>query len=610
MAEQSRWKQLLSGNISLSKTLHKTFSYISTVIWEPRDGEDKAFRIAMDSLLVSLLNTGGVVLPAARDVFRSLLEDRFDHNDIEQRLNGLSNCTPIPENEAVAELKSCDLPRQKQIIEFMFSLAVELGNDPGKIAFVKRIAAKLDLPENETDAVYERLISELNRKKRIISSGIGIVVAIVLLLIFILAAKYLQSVIFGLILACLLLPVEKFFERRLSSKGSLVSRVYGFCGIFTRPLAALAAKLQRGRRELTAEEKEQRERSVLITRAVFLTSLLVFVFAVAGTVFFTSLSSRYVHQWKSAHVAKVSDVQANASSGDVRRDVVLQAFATASDYVEKLRDRFGETPVVRSAIAAVSKLLTDENSRQEVMKFLLRRTGGMFAFTANVLGAFCSLLADILLTIFFFLLFLCKLAEFRSPEKKGGWQEEYLVRSVFRSAWLPGAGEGTLLEAQRILSEILTRLKIWIKGYLTLMLIDGTVYTTVFWLLDVPYFFILGPLAGCGILLPYIGPILSCCLTLLVALATGGAAASSGMLLGILAAYLIYNGIIEQFILYPLVIGESLGLTTLETIIVVLLGAIFAGIAGMLFAIPAASVLKYLVPQIYHCFDRRKDEHA
>ncbi|MBO5689006.1 MAG: AI-2E family transporter, partial [Lentisphaeria bacterium] len=89
----------------------------------------------------------------------------------------------------------------------------------------------------------------------------------------------------------------------------------------------------------------------------------------------------------------------------------------------------------------------------------------------------------------------------------------------------------------------------------------------------------------------------------------GGDAVSSGMLAGILAAYLIYNGIIEQFILYPMVIGESLGLTTLETIIVVLLGAIFAGIAGMLFAIPAASVLKYLVPQIYHCFDRRKMEN-
>ena len=119
-----------------------------------------------------------------------------------------------------------------------------------------------------------------------------------------------------------------------------------------------------------------------------------------------------------------------------------------------------------------------------------------------------------------------------------------------------------------------------------------------------PYFFILGPLAGCGILLPYIGPIASALLTVMVTLAVGGTDVPTGRIVGIICCYLIYNGIIEQFILYPLVIGESLGLTTLETIIVVLLGAIFAGIPGMILALPAASILKYLVPQIYHCFDR------
>jgi predicted PurR-regulated permease PerM len=78
------------------------------------------------------------------------------------------------------------------------------------------------------------------------------------------------------------------------------------------------------------------------------------------------------------------------------------------------------------------------------------------------------------------------------------------------------------------------------------------------------------------------------------------------MFLMIVICYLIYNGIIEQFILYPAVIGESLGLTTLETIIVVLLGAIFAGIPGMILALPTASVAKYLVPRIYDCWQPRK----
>ena len=48
-------------------------------------------------------------------------------------------------------------------------------------------------------------------------------------------------------------------------------------------------------------------------------------------------------------------------------------------------------------------------------------------------------------------------------------------------------------------------------------------------------------------------------------------------------------------------------MTTLETIIVVLLGAIFAGIPGMILALPASSMIKYLVPQIYNCLG---DTHA
>ncbi len=231
----------------------------------------------------------------------------------------------------------------------------------------------------------------------------------------------------------------------------------------------------------------------------------------------------------------------------------------------------------------------------------------MFSFTAGVLSGLAGLLTNVLLTFFFFLLFLSKIAGFKASAS-GAWQGEYLVKTVFNGNWLPGASESTLLEAQRIISEIINRLKVWLRGYCLLVLVDATVYTTVFGLLKVPYFFLLGPIAGCGVLLPYIGPMSSCVLTLLVTLAAGGASVSSGLLLGILGTYLVYGGVVEQFILYPLVIGESLGLTSLETVIVVLLGAIFAGISGMILAIPAASVLKYLVPQIYHCFGRRGGE--
>ncbi|MBR7128026.1 MAG: AI-2E family transporter, partial [Lentisphaeria bacterium] len=174
------------------------------------------------------------------------------------------------------------------------------------------------------------------------------------------------------------------------------------------------------------------------------------------------------------------------------------------------------------------------------------------------------------------------------------------VRTIFNGNWLPKATEDDLKESERIVGELGHKLKVWCRGYLLLMTIDFTVYSIAFYFLNVPYFIILAALAGLALLLPFIGPISSCVLTVLVTLAVGGDSVSGLQIAGIIGIYLLHNGVTEQFILYPMVIGESLGLTTLETIIVVLLGGIFAGITGMIFALPAASVIKYLIPQIYN----------
>ena len=67
--------------------------------------------------------------------------------------------------------------------------------------------------------------------------------------------------------------------------------------------------------------------------------------------------------------------------------------------------------------------------------------------------------------------------------------------------------------------------------------------------------------------------------------------------------------ILEQTFLYPRCIGGALGLTTLETIIVVLAGGMLFGFAGMLLALPSAAVTKYLIPEIYKAM-RRSDGPA
>ena len=100
------------------------------------------------------------------------------------------------------------------------------------------------------------------------------------------------------------------------------------------------------------------------------------------------------------------------------------------------------------------------------------------------------------------------------------------------------------------------------------------------------------------ILLPFIGPVASFALTFSICLAFCETHLLV-TLIGVGVTYLLINGVLEQLFLYPTLVGGAIGLTTLETIIVVLLGGLLGGITGMILAVPAAAVLKYLIPKIY-----------
>lgn len=614
----------LSGGL-LGKNFHKALHWIPAAFGSHPDS--MPIRRAVMALVRTVLGTDRPLTAADIEAVRSLFRNH-SRQEADLMIELLHDAEPITVADAAMEFAVLPPVEQRRTLSALIILAVRCRRLKQNQALFQELAAAFEISEDELNAIIEEQIKLNAQRNRIIQSGAGIVVALIVILVFILTATLLRSVIFGLIAAFIMLPVEKYFERRLSDPKSLIS---GFFLLFSKlfsPLRKLSATLRRaadtdGESVPDAKAMERTR----ITRAVSLTCVLLLVIAGAVLVVLGTLSFGYVTDFKDKHRAEISAAakaiseqqkeiaadmavdadphQLPSESNQTTSQAMERFFAPVLQGLDNLRNRFDRMPLVQATLSELSRVLNDEAAQRELVKMFLKRTGGIFSFTASVVGGICNLLLDVLLTIFFFLLFLTKIAEFCSGNAGAGRQSEYLVRTVFNGNWLPGASEETISEAERIITEIITKLKIWMRGYFSLVLLDATVYTTIFYFLDVPYFFLLGPLAGCGILLPFIGPVASAVLTVLVTLAVGGSAASSLQILGIIAAYLIYNGIVEQFILYPVVIGESLGLTTLETIIVVLLGAIFAGIAGMILAIPAASVLKYLVPQIYKCLGRR-----
>lgn len=612
----------MQSKIGKLRDIGKTFRAAVSVITELAPGENgaKQYRRAAMALYKTVLAGPGRLtardLQEVRDLLRSLPPAELD-----ELIAMLHSAEVITVDELATGLSGLPGPEQHRLLESAIKLAVRSNRLEINHAYLAGIAERLHYGAAAFEAKIVELKMQEGNRRNLIRSGAGILAALLVLLVFIVTATLLKSVIFGLILAYVVLPLEKYFYRRLGDPHSLLHLLSRGGRKITAPFHRLTAAIRR-QPPLSPEEEEKNAQNRRITRAVSLAAVSFFAIAAVLLVVFTLLVGNYVSTLKT-RTAMRRQMVAEAPAVPVRDPAgpaggtavplpkpVTTLLQSVQHGLDQLRIKFDRMPLVQYGVDAIENMLHDQATQEKLLSFLLKRSSGMVSVTTGILAGICALLADLLLTVFFFLLFLHGMARFCASHPGSNRQNEYLVRTVLNGNWLPGVREETVAEAVRIISEIINKLKVWVRGYLTLMLVDGTVYTTLFYFLKVPYFFILGPLAGCGILLPYIGPILSAVFTVLVTLAVGSADVPTSQIIGIICCYLVYNGIIEQFILYPLVIGEAIGLTTLETIIVVLLGAIFAGIPGMILALPAASVLKYLVPQIYHCFDQSDGANA
>ena len=591
---------------------------------EPSEADEARRMGTLSAMRLVLSDDSGVPVEKKLSVLRRLLDGERSSEEVESLIQELRTVALLSVEEIAVSIGSFSEEERRKLMRFLLSLAAAAETSEKKIDELRRIFVAAGEDAELFSNFREETVRIEERRRRIIGSGAGIAVALVVVLVFIGAAVFLRSVIFGLILAYILLPLEKYFERRERKKSGVVYYLFRILSLPFLPLQKLSRRITRRNSSDTGDPQEQKRRQErkIITKAVAQTALtaLIVVLVLVGVI--SRFTAHYVGDFRARNTrraataaAKAPPAAANSENAPAESAGGAEKLSAVEEYFSQLmektdekwknfRARLERMPAIRFVLNQVIKSLNDKNIRKELQRVILKHSGGVVAFTVDMLGSVAVLIVGLLLTVFFSMLFLMKLAEFCRDDDSSGRKSEYLVRTVFNGNWLPDTNEVTLCEASRILSGITERLRIWVRGYLTLVCVDATVYTTLFFFLRVPYFPLLGILAGCGILLPYVGPILSASLTLLVTILAGHC--TGLQLAGIIVAYLIYNGIIEQFILYPAVIGDSLGLTTLETIVVVLLGAVIAGIPGMFLALPTASVLKYLIPQILQYLRMRK----
>ncbi len=129
----------------------------------------------------------------------------------------------------------------------------------------------------------------------------------------------------------------------------------------------------------------------------------------------------------------------------------------------------------------------------------------------------------------------------------------------------------------------------WLRGQMLLSLVIGVTVFLGLWLLGVKYSLILGILAGIFELVPYVGPIFSGSVAVLVA-------ATDSLTLGVYALLLfILIQQIENNVLVPAVMSLTTSLNPVVILISLLVGAKLFGFIGLILAVPAAVLLQEII---------------
>ncbi|HVF66840.1 MAG TPA: AI-2E family transporter [Pyrinomonadaceae bacterium] len=136
-----------------------------------------------------------------------------------------------------------------------------------------------------------------------------------------------------------------------------------------------------------------------------------------------------------------------------------------------------------------------------------------------------------------------------------------------------------------LFQDINSTLAAYIRAQLTSCLIIGTICTVGFAVLDVRYALVLGVVAGLLEFIPLLGPLVVAVVAGMVAgFDSGTKAVAVLVFLGVLR-------IVQDYVLYPRIIGGGIHLHPLAVILAILAGHELAGVAGIFLAIPVIAVL-------------------
>jgi predicted PurR-regulated permease PerM len=129
----------------------------------------------------------------------------------------------------------------------------------------------------------------------------------------------------------------------------------------------------------------------------------------------------------------------------------------------------------------------------------------------------------------------------------------------------------------------------WMSGQFVLCLLIGTTATIGFWIIGLPYFYVLGLICGLGEMVPLIGPVISAIPAVLVAMTLGLNTAV------ITTIFIFVQQQVENNIIIPRLMQKQTGISPMLVMVAILIGGSLLGVVGALLAVPTAAVIQIMV---------------
>jgi predicted PurR-regulated permease PerM len=142
--------------------------------------------------------------------------------------------------------------------------------------------------------------------------------------------------------------------------------------------------------------------------------------------------------------------------------------------------------------------------------------------------------------------------------------------------------------------EVGTAMGAFVRGQLVIAFLVAVMSSVGMWAIDLPFWLIVGIVAGVTNLVPFVGPILGSALGVLIALLNGSLTQA---LLALVIFVVIQQ--IESQILTPVVQRTMVKMAPVVVLIAIIVGGVLAGILGVLLAVPLSVAVRIVAGHLW-----------